>query len=187
MMKAVLGSVAALGFAAAATLGHVAPAAAEANLAAAQAMIDAHKVLPVFDAPGPKFDARSCMQGKRILTLPVSSANPFTKNIAVGMVAAGKDVGFEIVEWENQAQPSQWVQGINFAINEKFDLIDLLGGVDPRAIAPQIKAARDAGIIVKTSHFYDLTQAPADRRYALSPGSGPQCGAISSIQRLLAR
>ncbi len=158
MMKTVLGSVAALGFAAAATLGHVAPAAAEANLAAAQAMIDAHKVLPVFDAPGPKFDARSCMQGKRILTLPVSSANPFTKNIAVGMVAAGKDVGFEIVEWENQAQPSQWVQGINFAINEKFDLIDLLGGVDPRAIAPQIKAARDAGIIVKTSHFYDLTQ-----------------------------
>ncbi len=158
MMKTVLGSVAALGFAAAVTLGHVAPAAAEANLAAAQAMIDAHKVLPVFDAPGPKFDARSCMQGKRILTLPVSSANPFTKNIAVGMVAAGKDVGFEIVEWENQAQPSQWVQGINFAINEKFDLIDLLGGVDPRAIAPQIKAARDAGIIVKTSHFYDLTQ-----------------------------
>ncbi len=43
------------------------------------------------------------------------------------MVAAGKDVGFEIVEWENQAQPSQWVQGINFAINEKFDLIELLG------------------------------------------------------------
>lgn len=158
MMKAVLGSVAALGFAAAAMLGHSAPAAAQANLAAAQAMIDAHKTLPVFDAPGPKFDARSCMEGKRILTLPVSSANPFTKNIAVAMVAAAKEVGFEVVEWENQAQPSQWVQGINFAINEKFDLIDLLGGVDPRAIAPQIKAARDAGIVVKTSHFYDLTQ-----------------------------
>lgn len=158
MMKAVLGSVAAVGFAAAAMFGHAAPAAAQANLAAAQAMVDAHKVLPVFDAPGPQFDARSCMEGKRMLTMPVSSANPFTKNIAVAMVAAAKEVGFEIVEWENQAQPSQWVQGINFAINEKFDLIDLLGGVDPRAIAPQIKAARDAGIVVKTSHFYDLTQ-----------------------------
>lgn len=158
MMKAVLGSVAAVGFAAAAMFGHAAPAAAQANLAAAQAMVDAHKVLPVFDAPGPQFNARSCMEGKRMLTMPVSSANPFTKNIAVAMVAAAKEVGFEIVEWENQAQPSQWVQGINFAINEKFDLIDLLGGVDPRAIAPQIKAARDAGIVVKTSHFYDLTQ-----------------------------
>jgi len=158
MFKAVLGSVAAIGFAAATLFGHATPASAQANLAAAQAMVDAHKILPVFEAPGPAFNARSCMQGKRMLTLPVSSANPFTKNIAVAMVAAAKEVGFEIVEWENQAQPSQWVQGINFAINEKFDLIDLLGGVDPRAIAPQIKAARDAGIVVKTSHFYDLTQ-----------------------------
>ncbi len=158
MIKAVLGSVAAIGFAAATMFGHSAPATAQANLEAAQAMIDAHRTLPVFEAPGPAFNARSCMQGKRMLTLPVSSANPFTKNIAVAMVAAAKEVGFEIVEWENQAQPTQWVQGINFAINEKFDLIDLLGGVDPRVIAPQIKAARDAGIVVKTSHFYDLTQ-----------------------------
>lgn len=183
MMKAVLGSVAVLGFAAAAMLGHSAPAAAQANLAAAQAMVDAHKSLPVFSAPGPKFNARSCMEGKRILTLPVSSANPFTKNIAVAMVAAAKEVGFEIVEWENQAQPSQWVQGINFAINEKFDLIDLLGGVDPRAIAPQIKAARDAGIIVKTSHFYDLTQGEMSRNVGID-GTVPL--SFNTVGRILA-
>lgn len=158
MIKSVISSVAAIGFAGAVMFGHGVPASAEANLAAAQAMVDAHKALPVFKAPGPKFDARACMKGKRILTVPVSSANPFTKNIAVAMVAAAKEVGVEVVEWENQAQPSQWVQGMNYAKNEKFDLIDLLGGVDPRAIAPQIKAARDAGIVVKTSHFYDLTQ-----------------------------
>ena len=183
MMKAVLGSVAVLGFAAAAMLGQSAPASAQANLAAAQAMVDAHKTLPVFAAPGPKFNARSCMEGKRILTLPVSSANPFTKNIAVAMVAAAKEVGFEIVEWENQAQPSQWVQGINFAINEKFDLIDLLGGVDPRAIAPQIKAARDAGIVVKTSHFYDLTQKEMSQNVGID-GTVPL--SFNTVGRILA-
>jgi ribose transport system substrate-binding protein len=183
MMKAVLGSVAVLGFAAAAMFGQSAPASAQANLAAAQAMVDAHKTLPVFAAPGPKFNARSCMEGKRILTLPVSSANPFTKNIAVAMVAAAKEVGFEIVEWENQAQPSQWVQGINFAINEKFDLIDLLGGVDPRAISPQIKAARDAGIIVKTSHFYDLTQKEMSQNVGID-GTVPL--SFNTVGRILA-
>ena len=126
----------------------------------AQAMVDAHRAKPVFAAPGPAFDARACAAGKRIITLPVSSANPFTKNIAIAMIEAGNEVGVEVVEWENQAQPSQWVQGINFAINEKFDLIDLLGGVDPRVLVPQIQAAKEAGIKVKTSHFYDLSQTP---------------------------
>ena len=126
----------------------------------AKAMIDAHRAKPVFSAPGPAFDARACAAGKRIMTLPVSSANPFTKNIALAMIEAGAEVGVEVVEWENQAQPSQWVQGINFAINEKFDLIDMLGGVDPRVLVPQIQAARAAGIKVKTSHFYDLSQTP---------------------------
>jgi ribose transport system substrate-binding protein len=139
-------------------LASVTAQAQDAGLARARAMIELHSKLPTFSAPGPAFDVRACAAGKRILTLPVSSANPFTKNIAQAMVAAGKDAGVEVVEWENQAQPTQWVQGINFGINEKFDLIDLLGGIDPGVLAPQIKAARDAGIMVKTSHFYDLTQ-----------------------------
>ena len=36
---------------------------------------------PVFVAPGPSFDAAACMKGKSILSIPVSSANPFTANI----------------------------------------------------------------------------------------------------------
>ena len=123
-------------------------------------MVKTHRALPVFSAPGPAFDAKSCAAGKRILTMQVSSANPFTKNIALAIIEAAKEVGVEVVEWENQAQPTQWVQGMNFAINEKFDLIDLLGGIDPGVIVPQIQAAKNAGIKVKTSHFYDLTQTP---------------------------
>ena len=130
------------------------------DLDAARQMIEEHRAKPVFSAPGPAFDAKSCAAGKRVLTIPVSSANPFTKNIALAMIEAGTEAGVEVTEWENQAQPSQWVRGINFAINEGFDLIDLLGGVDPSVIVPQIQAATGAGIVVKTSHFYDLTQTP---------------------------
>ena len=145
---------------------------------AAREMIDAHRAKPVFAAPGPAFDAKACAAGKRILTLPVSSANPFTKNIALAMIEAGSEAGVEVVEWENQAQPSQWVQGLNFAINEKFDLVDLLGGVDPRVLVPQIQAATAAGIKVKTSHFYDLTQTPHDSLDGLVPLSFNKVGQI---------
>ena len=33
--------------------------------------------LPEFVAPGPPFDAAGCMKDKSILSIPVSSANPF--------------------------------------------------------------------------------------------------------------
>jgi ribose transport system substrate-binding protein len=154
--KLLLGTVAAI---ATAALGALSPASAQ-GMDAAKQMVQTHRALPVFSAPGPAFDAKSCAAGKRILTMPVSSANPFTKNIALAIIEAAKEVGVEVVEWENQAQPTQWVQGMNFAINEKFDLIDLLGGIDPGVIVPQIQAAKNAGIKVKTSHFYDLTQTP---------------------------
>ena len=154
--KLLIGAVAAI---ATAALGAMSPASAQ-GMDAAKAMIELHRGTPVFNAPGPAFDAKSCTAGKRILTMPVSSANPFTKNIALAIIAAAEEVGIEVVEWENQAQPTQWVQGMNFAINEKFDLIDLLGGIDPGVIVPQIQAAKNAGIKVKTSHFYDLGQTP---------------------------
>ncbi|MCX8231048.1 MAG: sugar ABC transporter substrate-binding protein [Alphaproteobacteria bacterium] len=151
-----IGAVAAV---AAASLSAITPASAQ-GMDAAKKMIAEHRMKPVFSAPGPAFDAKSCAAGKRILTIPVSSANPFTKNIALAMIAAAKEVGVEVVEWENQYSPVQWAQGMNFAINEKFDLIDLLGGIDPGVMVPQIQAAKNAGIKVKTSHFYDMTQDP---------------------------
>lgn len=134
--------------------------AATPDLAAAKADVDAHSVLPNFTAPGASFDARACMKGKKILTMPVSSANPFTKNIALAEIATGKQLGFQVTEWENQARPTQWVQGMEFAINNKYDAVDLLGGVNPQVIGPQIAAARKAGIKVFTSHLYDTIQKP---------------------------
>ena len=59
---------------------------------------------PTFSAPGPAFDAQDCMMGKSILSIPVSSANPFTANIEKAMAAAATKVGFKFIAWENQGQ-----------------------------------------------------------------------------------
>ena len=65
-----------------------------------------------------------------------------------------------MTEWENQAQPTQWVQGMEFAINNKFDAIDMLGGVNPAVLGPQIAEAHKAGVKIFTSHLYDTIQTP---------------------------
>lgn len=128
---------------------------AQDGLAKAKEFLAPYSAKPVFTAPGAPFDAKACAAGKKMLSIPNSSANPFLKGIIDRMKKAGAEVGLEVVEWENQGQPSQWVQGFEFAIRDKFDIIDLISGIDPGTVAPQVKAAKDAGVKVMTSHFYD--------------------------------
>jgi ribose transport system substrate-binding protein len=115
---------------------------------------------PKFVAPGPPFDARACMKGKSIFSIPVSSANPFTANIEKSMAGVAAKVGFKLTIWENQGQISQWVQGMNAALTEKPNLVDLLAGTDPRVLVPQVRAVRAAGIPVVASHYNGLQQTP---------------------------
>lgn len=113
--------------------------------------IEKYTAPPTFIKAGEPFDAREAMKGKTILSIPASSAIPFDKNIENAMKEVAKEVGFEFIEWENQGKPSEWAQGIQYAITKKVDMIDLLGGPDPAVLGPQIKAAQDAGIKVVTS------------------------------------
>jgi len=108
----------------------------EATRAAAQ--LAPYRQLPKFEAPGEAFDARACMKDKSILSIPASSAVPFLKVIETSMAKVAKDIGFNLKEWENQGQPTQWVQGIDYAISNKYNLIDLLAGTDPRFLEPQV-------------------------------------------------
>jgi ribose transport system substrate-binding protein len=126
--------------------------------------LEPYRAKPSFVAPGPAFDARKCMQGKSIFSIPVSSANPFTANIEKAMAAAASKVGFKFTVWENQGQSSQWVQGMNAALNQKASLIDLLAGTDPRVLVPQVKAAREAGMPVVPSHYNGIEQSAEVRK-----------------------
>jgi ribose transport system substrate-binding protein len=136
------------------------PAFADEGLDRAKAVVDFYRAKPEFRPRGEPFDAHACADGKKMLSMPNSSANPFLKGIITQEIKDGKELGLAVTEWENQGQPNQWVQGMNFAIQSHVDIVDLISGVDPKLINPQIKAAADAGVKTMASHFYDPSQKP---------------------------
>jgi ribose transport system substrate-binding protein len=140
-----------------ASLGAAATAEA-ADLEYFRKQLEPYRQKPEFVAPGPAFNAKSCMKDKTIMTIPVTTANPFTQNINDAMQRVANEVGFKLIRWENQGQPTQWAQGVNQAINQKVDLIDLVGGTDPRVMVPQVEAAKAAGIPVVASHYSGFEQ-----------------------------
>lgn len=156
-LRATLAAAGLLGFASTA----FADAAAD-GVAAAAARLDTYRRTPVFTAPGPAFDIRSCSAGKKQLSIPNASTNPFLKGIIDREIRVGKTIGLTVQEWQNQGQPSQWVQGVEYAIRNHFAVIDLISGIDPATIAPQIEAAKKAGVRTMTSHFYDPSQKRTD-------------------------
>jgi ribose transport system substrate-binding protein len=132
--------------------------AAADGLAHAKAVIDSHRSKPVFVAPGAPFDAKRCAAGKKMLSIPNTSGNPFLKGIIEREITAGKELGLTVQEWQNQGQPSQWIQGMDYAASNGFRFVDLISGVDPKTLEPQIRAAAKKGVKTMTSHFYDPSQ-----------------------------
>ncbi|WP_158540154.1 sugar ABC transporter substrate-binding protein [Rhodosalinus halophilus] len=130
---------------------------AAADMDAARALIEQYSQLPTFEAPGEPFDAQACMADKKMFVIPLTNANPFNVAIGEGMAQAAEMVGFELRNWETQLDPTQWVQGINTAMAEGFDLIDFQGGLPPELVAPQIAEAREAGLKVTATHNWDAT------------------------------
>jgi ribose transport system substrate-binding protein len=106
-----------------------------------------------FTAPGPAIDITP-LKGKKVFDIP-SVANPFVQSISAAMKEAAEKAGMQYTKYDNQAQVSQWVQGINQAIASKQDIIVLNGAPDPRALGPQLQQAKAAGIPVIVMHFHD--------------------------------
>jgi ribose transport system substrate-binding protein len=133
-------------------------AAAAADIAGAQAQIDAFKAAPEFEAPGPALDA-SAAAGKTIAIIPASSNVPFVTTIANNMVRIGKDAGLNVSIFKNNGSPAEWTQGVTDAIAKDADSIDLLAGLDPAAISAQVRQATGQDISVIATHLYDVNQA----------------------------
>jgi ribose transport system substrate-binding protein len=143
----------------------VAPAAIAAAVAVsadgAQANLNSHRQVPHFVAPGPAFDAKAKAGGKTIFVIPASSQVPFVSTISNNMTRIAKLAGVKTTVWQNQGQPSQWVQGMNAAVAQKANAIVLLAGNDPAGLQPQIKAAKAKGIPTIVAHLYDDKQKAA--------------------------
>ncbi|MDQ0419894.1 ribose transport system substrate-binding protein [Peteryoungia aggregata LMG 23059] len=149
-------------FLAASTVAAVSTPAAADPMADAKAIIELHRAMPVFEAPGDAFDAKACMAGKKVLSIPISMTIPFNVELQKAMATAAEEVGFTYTTWDNQLKVDQWVQGISQAISQKYDVLDLAGGLNPEVLGPQLGEARAAGLKISTTHFYDVTQPPID-------------------------
>ena len=117
--------------------------------------------MPTFVAPGPAFNAKAKAGGKTIFVIPASSQIPFVSTIANNIKRIGGLAGVKTTIWQNQGQPSQWVQGVNAAVSQKANAIVLLAGNDPASLQPQIKAAKAKGIPTIVAHLYDDKQQSA--------------------------
>lgn len=144
------------------TLGAIPASAQENGVAAARALVEQHQSPGAFVPPGPAYDARACMADKKIMVIPMTQANPFSANVANAMATAAEEIGFELRVFDNQFDTQQWIRGIELAVTEGYDLIDLSTAPNPDMLQPQIAAARAAGVKVTVSHWYDVNEPVPD-------------------------
>ncbi|MDA8118381.1 MAG: sugar ABC transporter substrate-binding protein [Actinomycetota bacterium] len=146
------------------TGGSATTAASGGNVALAQSLINQYTGNPKFVSPGPSFDATK-LAGKTIFSIPANSAVPFVNTVDQVMGQYAKKLGINYVDYTNQQQQSQWVQGMNQAISQKANVIDLLAGIPPEMLAPQVQAAKAAGIPTVDTNERDPSQ-PTDPNVA---------------------
>lgn len=128
-----------------------------ANLAAVGRQLAAYEGIPTFQTPGEPIDVAS-LKGKTIYSIPQTTAIPFLSVTEQAEQAIAKRYGINFVEYSTQGETNQWVQGIDQAVASHANGI-MLNALDPRLVAPQIAAARSAGIPVESSEFADLDQS----------------------------
>src|ERR1700750_1653814 len=120
--------------------------------------IDDHTRVGPWRYPGAPFDAKQAA-GKTIFSIQENSTNPFTNTIVAGMKGVAAKVGMRVVDYPNQGQHTQWIQGIQQAISQKADAIVLVGGtIGPIYFSQQAAAAKRACIPIVTVVDRDLTQ-----------------------------
>jgi ribose transport system substrate-binding protein len=135
-------------------------ASTSAGVAAAQKEVDAFRGVPKFKAPGEPFDARKAVAGKTLMSIPSSSSIPFVETLQKGVQQIAGDVGMTFLDWPNQGQPVQWVQGMNAGLSRNVSAINLMAGNNPASLGPQVKKAQAAKIPVIASHLYDIGDTP---------------------------
>jgi ribose transport system substrate-binding protein len=129
-----------------------------AQLNHAKQLLQQYEAVPPFVSPGDPFDAKKVAGGKTVFSLPSNLSIPFIQATSEAYHQLAAQVGVKVINWPNQGQTSQWVQGMDTAIARKVDLIDLLDGTDPRLIMPQVEKAKAAGIPVVDTHDLDVGQ-----------------------------
>jgi ribose transport system substrate-binding protein len=132
-------------------------AAGSAATGAAAAELAKYLGTPRFTAPGPSINVSS-LKGETIYSIPQSDTIPFLSETESAEQALAAKLGIHWVEYPTSGTTAEWIRGIDTAIAAKANAI-LLNALDPRAVLPQIEAAKKAGIPVISAQFFDISQA----------------------------
>ena len=126
------------------------------------------------------------LAGKKIFSMPVSSQLEGCDRMARTVVDIAKSVGMtDSTYFQNDGGPQAWVQGMNLAINQGYDGVALVCGIDPAALAPQMEAARAAGIAVVDMHLADVSEEPSDLIAAQTNGQFNRAMELGVAQALI--
>jgi ribose transport system substrate-binding protein len=126
--------------------------------AAVGAVVKRYSAVPKFKAPGPAFDAKKLDAGKTLFSIPVDSQDQFVQIIENDMAAVAKRVGINFIDYSNDGNSATWVKGMQQAVAQHANLIDLLAGINPEQLTPEMESAKAAGIPVVASDAYSIGQ-----------------------------
>ena len=131
---------------------------AAAGMKRAEAVVAEFSKKPAFIAAGPAFNAKKLDAGKTLFSIPVDSQDQFVQILENDMQQVAKKVGIHFVDYSNSGDPSAWTTGMQQAVSEHVNLIDLLAGINPEQLTPQLLQANAAHIPVVASDAYSLGQ-----------------------------
>lgn len=129
------------------------------TLAELEAQIEDYAAEPEFEPAGDAFSVAD-LEGKKILSMPVNSQLEGCDRMARQSVEIAESVGIEGTYFQNDGSTTAWAQGMNTAINQGYDGVILVCGINPDEIAPQVEAAREEGIEVVVTHLSDMEDEP---------------------------
>ena len=155
---------------------------ASGDVSELQGKIDKYKGVPEFDTAsfkGEAFDAKTAMAGKKWMTIPGTSSNPFNQIICEEISEVAGKVGFTCDVLENQGAAEEHIAGLNSASQKGYSLVDLQAGPTPETLGAQIQDCIDNGVKVVTSHLTGYEQE-------VSPVSGNMGAGYYEIAGLLA-
>jgi ribose transport system substrate-binding protein len=150
-----------------------------------RAELEEAQAVPEFEPQGPAFSVAP-LAGKKILSMPVSSQLQGCDNMARQVVDIAKSVGMpDSTYFQNDGGPAAWVQGMNQAINGGYDGVALVCGIDPASLAPQMAAAKAAGISVVDMHLADVSEPASDLIAGQTNGQFNRAMAMGVAQSLV--
>lgn len=115
----------------------------------ARALLDKYQDVPEFVAPGPALDATP-LAGSRILSIEMDQAAQQLVSINEGITQATDAAGLGVRFFNAAGSPATAQQGIQQAIDQKYDAI-ILNGVPPELVTGALPAAAKAGIPIITA------------------------------------